>query len=274
MNYREEYFKKTYHTISHILQQGENKESTVSRILSAILYDRVKLNLLILLGRHHERVAFGPFAGMRLPREIAEYPYSVPGYVLGCYEEELHPTIWKIANTHYDIIIDIGCAIGYYAVGLARMMPATRIYAFDTDKTAQTLCRQVIDTNQVANQVTLHETCTADTFAQLQQLPGKKLIICDIEGAEYELLNPEQSPVLKELDILVELHPTPVYQTIEPCHDIIVKRFTSTHHIEYIPPTSRNWANYDIDWLSPLDRDLVLLDGRTFPTPWLFMTTR
>jgi hypothetical protein len=45
--------------------------------------------------------------------------------LLGCYEAELHGVIACALNTTYDTIIDIGCAEGYYAVGLALHFPDT-----------------------------------------------------------------------------------------------------------------------------------------------------
>ena len=63
------------------------------------------------------KVAAGPFAGMRyITRSCGS---KLAPKVIGCYERELHPAIENAIRGDYQRIIDIGCAEGYYAVGLA-----------------------------------------------------------------------------------------------------------------------------------------------------------
>ncbi|MDZ7906377.1 MAG: hypothetical protein U5N55_11810 [Cypionkella sp.] len=54
---------------------------------------------------------------------------SSPARLLGAYEASLHPVIKDICTCDYAQIIDVGCAEGYYAVGLARRLPAARVFA-------------------------------------------------------------------------------------------------------------------------------------------------
>ena len=58
----------------------------------------------------------------------------------------------------------------------------------------------------------------------------KTLVICDVEGYEVELLNPELIPELAHTHILVELHET-AYPGVE---ELIKSRFHKTHIIEQI----------------------------------------
>ena len=62
-------------------------------------------------------VRSGPFQGMRYLDEIVWG--SVTPRWLGCYEWELHGAVRQILDRGYKTIIDVGCAEGYYAVGLA-----------------------------------------------------------------------------------------------------------------------------------------------------------
>lgn len=272
MSFQEEFYDGIYKELfATINQQGQSKEQIVSNAFGCMLRYRFRLYTFIFLNRYQERVAFGPFRGMHFPREIVQQTHAVPSYILGCYEEELHPVIWKIANTPYDIIIDIGCATGYYAVGLARMMPHIKMYAFDTDPVARQLCSHMAHVNQVADRVIIDTVCDYNTLNKLQMLPGRKLILCDIEGAEYDLLDPDRIPMLKALDILVETH----QGAIDFGHDVLIKRFANTHHIQHIPIGKRDWTQYpDIEWIPLLDRDLIFSDARTIMSPWLFLTQR
>src|SRR4051794_40351820 len=64
------------------------------------------------------QVQTGPFAGLEFARASAEGCH-VPK-LLGCYERELHGLVEAAVADGYDDIVNIGCAEGYYAVGLAR----------------------------------------------------------------------------------------------------------------------------------------------------------
>ena len=52
-------------------------------------------------------------------------------------------------------------------------------------------------------------------------------MLCDIEGAEQELLNPELAPALKVMDIIVESHEC----LIPGITQVLVDRFKETHQI-------------------------------------------
>jgi protein-L-isoaspartate O-methyltransferase len=43
--------------------------------------------------------------------------------LIGTYEDELHPHLAEALAADPEVILDIGCAEGYYAAGLARLAP-------------------------------------------------------------------------------------------------------------------------------------------------------
>src|SRR2546425_613282 len=67
-------------------------------------------------------VLFGPFAGMRLVAETAFLPE-----LLGIWEQELHPVIEGLIAADPDLVVNVGGANGYYAVGLARRIPRAAV---------------------------------------------------------------------------------------------------------------------------------------------------
>ncbi|MDB4621386.1 hypothetical protein OAG82_00885 [Rubripirellula sp.] len=71
----------------------------------------------------------GPFNGMKWP--AAEHPKSYSAQMLlGTYELEIHPWIENACNGSYDLIIDIGAAEGFYAVGMAMRNPEIPVIAY------------------------------------------------------------------------------------------------------------------------------------------------
>lgn len=69
------------------------------------------------------KVIKGPFEGMKYPSLRAAGSALVPK-LIGTYEIELTPYIMKIIEKNYSIILNIGSAEGYYAVGLALRSPS------------------------------------------------------------------------------------------------------------------------------------------------------
>ena len=71
--------------------------------------------------RHGWVVQGGPFAGMTYVRGVS--CANTISRLLGSYEAELHPVVEQVISRSYPTVIDVGCAEGYYAIGLARRSP-------------------------------------------------------------------------------------------------------------------------------------------------------
>jgi hypothetical protein len=239
------------------------------RLLSALRYLAKWRTTVVgntLRGALDGTIAGGPFAGMRYPVAPAEGSY--PARLLGAYEASLWPVIAQIVRARPDLIIDIGCAEGYYAVGLARALADSMIWARDESEAAQGLCRALATANGVTNLrigglVTHAELAIAAT--------ERTVIICDIEGAEEALLDPVRCPALRHADILVEVH-----EGLHPgLSGRLTHRFAPTHQVmrigrslapDLLPPVADGWSD--------LDRLIALWEWRTAPTPWLWMQVR
>lgn len=217
--------------------------------------------------RDGDVIGSGPFAGMTYDVAASEGGY-VPRR-LGAYEASLAPVIEEIVASGYDTILDIGCAEGYYAVGLARRMPGARILAHDSDPKARRLCTTLARRNDVEERVIVGGEI--DHGGIDAAIGPATLVLCDIEGAEGILLDPAKAPALTRADILVEVH-----ETFRPGLLAILRdRFAPTHDIRRIdrdlaPGTLPDWA----ESLSDLDRLLMLWEWRAGPTPWLWMKSR
>jgi hypothetical protein len=211
------------------------------------------------------RVLGGSFAVMAFPLAPSE-GCSVPK-LLGCYEFHLHESLKALVSSDIEEIYDIGCAEGYYAVGFARLFPKTRILAFDINDNARKTCEALAQANGVAAQVEVGRECDWQTLSFAQ---GKtRLVFCDIEGAERQLLDPSKATGLAHAHIIVECH---------DCFDAgiadeLTRRFTATHHIKRLRddlPGTRALGSW-FEKLPQLDRLIALWEWRTGDTPWLVM---
>ena len=100
--------------------------------------------------------------------------------------------------------MNVGCAEGYYAVGMARLMPQSLFLAYDINPKAVEYCKQLAKKNQVEERVKLGSNFSIGDLSHLD--PKTTLVIVDIEGAEDELLGTSNIPYLKEFDLIVESH--------------------------------------------------------------------
>lgn len=212
-------------------------------------------------------VQSGPFAGLAGVDAVLEGCH-VPK-LLGSYERELHPLVERIVATGYATLVNVGCAEGYYAVGLARRAPSAIAHAFDSNEGAQEACRRLAVLNGVADRVRVGGTLAGSDLPAL--VAGRTLLVCDIEGAEGELLDPDAFPALRAMDVLVECHDcfTPDLSAT------IASRFAASHAIERF---EQAFIPFDLPAafarVPELDRLLALWEWRSGPTPWLFMTAR
>ncbi|MSO76018.1 MAG: hypothetical protein EXQ87_03770 [Alphaproteobacteria bacterium] len=98
----------------------------------------------------------------------------------------------------------------------------------------------------------------------------KLLLLCDIEGAERELLDLDAAPTLKDMDVIVESH-----ENLRPgVTKLLTDRLRNTHHITLVQDDGQRQLHNPPQWfknLAQLDQLLAVWEWRGGPTPWLVM---
>jgi len=216
------------------------------------------------IAREGARVRGGPFAGMEYVTEAAEG--ALIPRLLGTYESELHPFFKAFAAAGVETVIDVGCAEGYYAVGLARLMPHAVVHAFDIDEAARKACAELAAKNGVAERVQIGGAFAPDGF---EAFAGRKvLVVVDAEGAELDILQPDRSPALAAMNIVVETHDLYRRGILEE----LVRRFAPTHEIVRVRQQAKSFEMPEwLQELAHLDQLLAVWEWRVAPTPWLVM---
>jgi hypothetical protein len=149
-------------------------------------------------------VANGPFKGLRYPAAESYGSLLLPK-LLGSYESELHPVLERIFANDCTAIVDIGCAEGYYAIGLGLRFMGASIYAFDTSPTARRMCADMAALNGLGNRIHIGSVCDEQTLRSIP-LGDRALIISDCEGYENWLFNCELAEFLTNHDVIIETH--------------------------------------------------------------------
>lgn len=219
----------------------------------------------------HGIVRSGAFAGMAYGRSSFGSCY-IPK-VLGIYERECYPAIEWACSQKPSLIVDIGAAEGFYAVGLCRRNPQARVIAFEMEERGRTLLAASARANNCSDRLEIRGACEPPLLREaLQTGSGPILVICDCEGYENKLLDPAAAPELKEAMILMESH-----DVFQPgTADRIKSRFSQSHQIEEIWATPRDPGEYPYRSLytSLLPKSYLewaVSEWRPGPMSWLWM---
>lgn len=169
------------------------------------------------------RVDEGPFKGMKYPH-FESVGSSLLGKLTGTYEVELAGWVERLLQTPYELVVDIGCAEGYYAVGFAMRKPEVEVHAYDTNERARQLCANMAALNGVANRVRVEGLCSAQELASLVR--GRRaLVISDCEGGELDVFAESVMDSLSRCDVLIEPHDF----VIAGVSETLKMRFHATH---------------------------------------------
>ena len=202
------------------------------------------------------KVLNGPFEGMKYPSINITELTLVPK-IAGSYELQLMPTINEILQTPYNNILDIGCAEGYYAVGLAMKMSETVVNCFDINQKDLDFCKSMASLNKALN-LTYNNFCSPQTLLNFEY-GHKSLIFCDCEGYELELFSPEVIEGLHSTDVLVELH-----DVINPnISSSLLQRFKHSHDVTLLNNSNINYSQMNgLESLSPAEKAFAVYEHR------------
>lgn len=210
----------------------------------------------------------GPFKGMRYPH-LDSFGSTLYPKLLGSYEKELWEVMDTIKTSNYTEIIDVGCAEGYYAIGLALTSTNTKIYAYDSAEKARELCSEMAELNGVKDKVFIRAGLSPEGLGSFP-FSGKNLIICDCEGYEKVLFNSSNLSNLQQSDILIETHDM-IDMEIS---GYLKKLFSQTYTIQSVFSVDdiQKALTYEFDELKTLDlmsRKKILAEERGAIMEWL-----
>lgn len=229
-------------------------------------WERKRELLPLIIERTGGKVYQGPFKGMTILPKFSWGDGDTCGKLLGIYEDELHGAIEEELNKtiQHDIILNIGCAEGYYGLGLALRCPKIPSILFDISAEAIKVCRENARVNNI-NNVQFNLDCSTENIRSYLQKYNHPLIIMDVEGHERVLLDLETIPELNKCSVIVESHDCNIQGTTE----LIQNNLKETHYVHAI---SQGAKNPYIDILFDLcdsDKMLLCCESRPSTMTWL-----
>jgi hypothetical protein len=215
------------------------------------------------------RILAGPFDGMPyIP--IAAGSAWMPK-LLGTYESELHPTLARLADEPCDVLVDVGAAEGYYAVGLARTLGIPKVYGFDTDPSAQEMLKKLAALNGLADRIVARGLCRPEVLNAILRDAAHPLVITDCEGGEVNVMDPALAPELKRSRLIIEVHD---YFGSDMIGATMRERFSDSHQIERVPIQPRSASEFPpsiADGLTEAEKLASVTEERPHMAGWLVL---
>lgn len=176
--------------------------------------------------------------------------------ILGTYEKELIPTLEKIKDTNPALILNIGGAEGFYAVGCTTKWPGSRAIVYEALSEGRRLIELNSRMNGVSDLVEIRGICDQIELKSLLLQQPADVMIMDVEGAELALLSNEVVEALEHSILLIESH-----DFCQPdCINILLSKFKSSHDIEVIRSRIRDASDFPYSSWMPAPLKTRLMD--------------
>lgn len=189
----------------------------------------------LLFPQANGQVVSGPFQGVRFPEN-----FRSTQKLLGTYERELWDCFDDVRSNCIEKTVVIGAAEGFYVAGLSRLHANVPIIAFEANARLHKSIKNIAESNDCGHRVQILGLCDPENLHAVLGTTSSTFVLCDIEGAEFRVLDPTRVPGLRSATILVEVHD----HLVVGVGDALMRRFRKTHSIEVIDCVSRSDADF------------------------------
>ena len=179
-----------------ILKQPNEIQRAKNKVLNKIILE------------HGHQVAYGTFKGMKLSKNTYWSKNDIITHILGVYEKHVLKKIIEFSKKGNYPFIDIGAADGYFAIGMAFSETFKKISAFEIDEEGRWSLNRNIQNNLCKDKVVVDIEANFETLKDIVDKNKSAVILIDIEGSEFDLLDDNLLQLLSNCYIVCELHPT------------------------------------------------------------------
>jgi hypothetical protein len=217
----------------------------------------------------HSTVAYGPFRGLKL----TENPWwsfadRAPAF-LGLYEREVLTALQNVPPT-YRTFVDLGAADGYYGVGVLINNMFDRSYCFEISEEGQKAIRQNAALNRVSDRIVVMGIADKGFYKQLSPDElGQAVVLIDIEGAEFDLMDSTVFKALKDSIVIIEIHDW-FFSDGAAKLQSLKNAAAATHALTPMTMESRDLSKFEeLKNFHDTDRWLICSEGRKRLMTWL-----
>jgi hypothetical protein len=217
------------------------------------------------------QVAYGLFKGLMLNETSSWSGFKDTGSkILGLYESQnlawINDRVQKV-----DLFIDIGAADGYYAIGMIVSGIAERAITYEISEKDQLLTHISADLNKVSERVSVKGEGKKDDIIADVTACENGLVLFDIEGDEFELIDLQLLEAMKHCYVIIEIHGSE--------NKNLQKNFFEMcsvfHNCEVVSDFARTFPRDSYtEKLSDNERGLILSEGRPYSMSWFCLSPK
>lgn len=195
--------------------------------------------------------------------------------LLGLYEQEVCDLIGRVKGSR-KTLVDLGAADGLYGVGLVATNHFERSYCYEVVADSRENLRQLAGQAGVGDRVHIFGEATSDFPAELAAAGvqfSDAVVLCDIEGYEFQVLTRECLAQLKDAHVIVEEHNFCISNGWGPkLLRELIERASEFFNVYEIKAGARDLSNIPLvaDHWTDNDRWLLCSEGRAKLMSWLY----
>ena len=219
---------------------------------------------------YNNTVQQGPFKGMIINEDQFWGPGDRSSKILGLYEKEIQDLIVSIQkDKNYSTFVDIGGADGFFAIGSLVNNLFEKCEVFEISKKGRISIQKNSKQNNVYDSIKIHDKASKRSLIKIDNI-NNSLILCDIEGGEYELFDEKLINEIYPSDIIIEIHKDKENSLVN-----FEKRFTKTYSLTKITQEPRSLKNFkELENINDNNRALIMSEGRSGIQEWWHLSSK
>lgn len=196
--------------------------------------------------------------------------------MLGVYEKVVLDKIVELSKSINGPFIDIGASDGYYVIGATYAGLFQQAHAFEIAQKGQEAIRHNSEINGVSDKVRIHGLADSAQLVSVIKSHREALVLIDIEGSEFDILDADTLEALQNCTLIVELHLHPRlvengFDREKEMLEAAMRHFT----IEKLKGQFVSPNEFDeLDYFSDNERLLASSENRLWAGYWLLMKPR
>ena len=212
----------------------------------------------------------GPFKGMIISEDQFWGPGDKASKILGLYEKEIQNLINQIQEkNNFPTFIDIGGADGFFAVGSVKNNLFKNCEVFEISKRGRQSIEESAIKNNVADLISIKSEANEKTLSSIENI-NNSVILCDIEGGEYDLFSENLIKNMHPSNVIIEIHKNP---------DISLKefedKFKNLFSINKITQGPRSLKGFgELKNFNDNNRSLLTSEGRSYIQEWWHLSPK
>ena len=219
---------------------------------------------------YNNTVQQGPFKGMVMNEDQFWGQGDSSSKILGLYEKEIQDLIVSIQkDKKYSTFVDIGGADGFFAIGSLVNNLFKKCEVFEISKKGRISIQKNSKQNNVYDSIRIHDKASKASLIKIDNI-NNSLILCDIEGGEYELFDEKLIKKIYPSDIIIEIHKNKENSLVN-----FEKRFTKIYSITKITQEPRSLKNFkELENVNDNNRALITSEGRSYVQEWWHLSPK